>query len=358
MKRFFLLTILISSYLFISCSDVNNSDEQTIGYSWQSASPEQLGMNSIMLSNALNAASAKGFVNSFIVIRNGKIAAERHLNGRNANSYQSIKSVSKSFLSALIGIAVNKRILNLDQKMIDSFPEYQEFVTDTNVNSITLRHLLTMRSGIKGDEEFYSVFTNSSNWIKTIIQSPLNFTPGTRSLYSTASTHLVSGMLTKASGMSTMDFAKINLFDPMGVVINDWAKDPQGIYFGGNNIYMTTRNMAVLGLLYLYKGNLNGQQIVSEEWVNSSLVYSGGVGGTWGSLSEIGYGYMWWLGKVSGKNIFTAIGHGGQFVFCVPDLNLIAAVNCDPLVNWDAADEQEREALQIIADYVIPAVMN
>jgi len=315
-------------------------------------------MNSTMLNNAINAAAAKGFINSIVVIRNGKIAAEKHFKGRDANSYQSVKSVSKSFLSALVGIAISKGIMSLDQKMIDSFPEYQEFVTDTNVNNITLRHLLTMRSGVKGDEEFYSVFTNSSNWIKTIIQSSLNFTPGTRSQYSTASTHLISGMLTKSSGMSTMDFAKINLFDPMGIVINDWARDPQGIYFGGNNMIMTTRNMAVLGLLYLNKGRLNGGQIVPEEWVNNSLVYSGSVGGTWGSLSEIGYGYLWWLGKVSGKNIFTAIGHGGQFVLCVPDYNLIAAVNSDPFVDWNEADEQERAALQIITDYVIPAVMN
>jgi len=358
MKPFFLFFVLTTSYLFLSCSDINNTEEPTIGYAWQSTFPEAVGMNSLMLGSAVNSASAKGFINSIIVIRNGKIAAEKHFNGRNANSYQSIKSVSKSFLSALIGIAVSKGIMSLDQKMIDSFPEYRAFVTDTNINSITLRHLLTMRSGIKGDEEFYSAFTNSSNWIKTIIQSRLNFAPGTGSLYSTASTHLVSGMLTKASGMSTMDFAKANLFDPMGIVINDWARDPQGIYFGGNNMIMTTRNMAVLGLLYLNKGKLNGRQIVPEEWVNNSLVYSGGVGGTWGSFSEIGYGYMWWLGKVSGKNIFTAIGHGGQFVLCVPDYNLIAAINSNPLVDWNDADEQERAALQIIADYVIPAVMD
>lgn len=358
MRSFFIFLILISSFLFICCPDINNTEETPIGYNWQTASPEQLGMSGLMLSSAINSASLKGFVNSFIVIRNGRIAAEKYFNERNANSFQSIKSVSKSFISALVGIAVSKGILRLDQKMIDSFPEYQSFVTDTNINSITLRHLLTMRSGIKGDEEFYSVFTNSSNWIKTILQTPLNFTPGSKSLYSTASTHLVSGMLTKATGMSTIDFAKTNLFEPMGIVINDWAKDPQGIYFGGNNIYMTTRNMAVLGLLYLNRGKLNGTQIVPEEWVNNSLIYSGGVGGTWGRLSEIGYGYMWWLGKVSGKKIFTAIGHGGQFIFCVPDLNLIAAVNCDPFVNWDDADEQERAALQIIADYVIPAVIN
>lgn len=358
MKRFFLFIFLAVSYLLNSCSDINNTEEPPIGYAWQSTFPDALGMNSSILNNAINAAAAKGFINSIIVIRNGKIAAEQYYNGRNANSYQSIRSVSKSFLSALIGIAVNKGILNLDQKMIDSFPEYQEFVTDTNVNNITLRHLLTMRSGINGDEEFYSVFTNSSNWIKTIIQNSLNFTPGTRSLYSTASTHLVSGMLTKASGMSTMEFAKINLFDPMGIVINDWAHDPQGIYFGGNDMFMTTRNMAVLGLLYLNKGNLNGRQIVPEEWINNSLVYSGGIGGTWGSLSEIGYGYMWWLGKVSGKKIFTALGHGGQYIMCVPDYNMIAAVTSDPNLDWTVSDEHERAVLEIIADSVIPAVMN
>ena len=109
MKTFFLFFVLSTSYLFLSCSDINNTEEQPIGYGWQSASPEQLGMNSIMLTNALNASSAKGFINSILVIRNGKIAAEKYFNGGNANSYQTIRSVSKSFLSALVGIAVSKR---------------------------------------------------------------------------------------------------------------------------------------------------------------------------------------------------------------------------------------------------------
>lgn len=355
MKRSFLIIALLT-YLIISCADINNTDEPSVGYNWQSASPEELGINSLMLNNGFNAASSKGFINSVIVIRNGKIAAEKYFNGGNTNSFQTIRSVSKSFLSALIGIAINKGIMSMDQKMIDSFPEYQQFVTDTNVNNITLRHLLTMRSGIKGDLEFYSVFTSSSNWIKTIIESQLKFTPGSRSLYSTASTHLISGMLTKASGMSTMEFAKINLLGPMGIVINDWDRDPQGIYFGGNNMYMTTRNMAVLGLLYLNKGRLNGRQIVPEDWINNSLVYSGGVGGAWGNLTDIGYGFLWWLGKVAGKNVYTAIGHGGQFVLCVPDLDLIAVVNSDPYVDWNTADVHERGALEIITDYVVPAV--
>jgi len=115
-----------------------------------------------------------------------------------------------------------------------------------------------MRSGIKGDVEAYFTFTSSSNWIKKIIEMPLNFDPGSKAGYSTAGTHLVSGMLTKASGMSAMDFAKKHLFEPMGIEIKAWARDPQEICFGGNDMFFTTRNMAVLGLLYLNKSKLNG----------------------------------------------------------------------------------------------------
>ena len=179
----------------------------TISYNWQISTPEELGLNSSMLNTAVSQASAEGFINSLIVIRHGKIAIEKYFNGRNKESFQTVRSVSKSFLSALVGIAVNKGILQFDQKMIDSFPEYKSSVTDTKINSITLKHLITMRSGIKGDQEFYFTFTQSSNWIKTIIQSQLEFQPGTRALYATAGTHLVSGMLTKAAGISTKLFA-------------------------------------------------------------------------------------------------------------------------------------------------------
>ena len=355
--KFFFLFALITLIIF-SCTDTTDVDENPVGFNWEVSTPDALGLNGTMLNSAFSEASAKGFINSIIVIRHGKIAAEKYFNGRNVNSYQTVRSVSKSFLSALIGIAVNKGILDLDQKMIDSFPEYKSEVTDTNVNNITLRHLITMRSGVKGDEEIYFTVTNSSNWIKTIIHLPLNFEPGAKALYSTSGTHLVSGMLTKACGMTAMAFARNNLFNPMGIVINDWATDPQGIYFGGNDMFFTTRNIAALGLLYMNKGSLNGKQIVPEEWVNNSLVYSGGSSTVWGSLTEGGYGYLWWLGKVSGKKVFFALGHGGQYIVCVPETDMIIAATSDPYIDWGVANDHEQSVLQIIADYIIPAVIN
>jgi len=364
MKRFLQSVILIIDCFLISCSnptDVENpSDvaESSSGYNWEISTPNELGLNSTILNSAFDEASAKGFINSIIVIRNGKIAAEKYFNGRNFNSYQTIRSVSKSFLSALVGIAIDQGILNLDQKMIDSFPEYASSVTDSRVNNITLRHLLTMRSGLHGDEEVYFTITSSSNWIRTIVAMSLDFDPGSKAQYSTAGTHLISGMLTKASGMNVMDFANKYLFKPIGIVISNWIRDPQGFYFGGNDMFFTARNMAVLGLLYLNSGFFNGQQIVPAEWVSKSLVYSGGSSTVWGSLSNGGYGQLWWLGKVAGKNVFFALGHGGQYILCVPDLNIIVAATSDPYLDWDISDEHERAVLQIIADYIIPSASN
>lgn len=349
--------ISIAFFVLSSCSDEPTATG-TISYNWQISTPEELGLNNSMLNTAVSQASAEGFINSLIVIRDGKIAKEKYFNGRNNESFQTVRSVSKSFLSALVGIAINKGILQFDQKMIDSFPEYKLSVTDTRINSITLKQLITMRSGIKGDEEFYFTFTQSSNWAKTIIQSQLEFQPGTKALYSTAGTHLVSGMLTKATGISTKLFAERYLFNNMGIDINDWVRDPQRIYFGGNDMFFTTRNMAVIGLLYLNNGNLNGKQILSADWVNSTLQYSGGSNIEWGRLTEGGYGYMWWLGKVSGEKVFFALGHGGQYVLCVPDYDLIIAVTSDPYVDWTTADYHERIVLQIIADFIIPSVLD
>lgn len=357
MKRLLLSSILILLFQITACNDLENIEVDSSAYKWEISSPDSLNLNGTMLNTAFVKASSKGFINSMIIIRNGKIAAEKYFNGRNLFSTQTVRSVSKSFLSALIGIAVSKGILNLDQKMIDSFPEYKTAITDSRINSITLKHLLTMRSGIKGDVEAYFAFTSSGNWIRTIIGLPLNFDPGSKSGYSTAGTHLLAGILTKAVGTSLTDFARENLFEPMEIKIKDWLRDPQGICFGGNDMIFTTRNMAVLGLLYLNNGKFNDKQIVPVDWVENSWIYSGASTGVWGSVTNLGYGYLWWIGKAAGKNVYFALGHGGQYVMCIPDLDMIIAATSDPNLDWDISDEHERAVLQIISDYIIPSAL-
>lgn len=353
---FFLLLPLI---LITSCvTEVDPNSPLFKSYNWEISNPSNENLNEGLITGGFNAASNTGYINSIVIIRNGRLAAEKYFNGRTPSSYQTIRSVSKSFLSALFGIAVQKGILSPGNKLADYFPEYQQYITDTRINNVTIDHLIKMRAGFKGDQEFYFTFTNSGDWVKTILSSQLSFDPGSRMQYSTAGTHLLSALLTRACGKSTFDFAKENFFEQCGIDVRNWLKDPQGNYFGGNDIYLTTRDMAVLGLIYMNNGKLDGKQIVPEGWVTNSLVtYSGSSTIPWGNLNKVGYGYLWWLGEVNGLKVFTGIGHGGQFVLCVPSLNMIVAVQSYPDSDWDTADVQERGVLNIIANYILPAAM-
>ena len=347
----FLLIIILS---VTSC--VNDNDENSsIAYFWPTSTPEEQGLNAAKINNGFSAAAEKGYIYGIVVIRHGKLAAEKYFNGRSAGSYQTVRSVSKSFLSALIGIAIDKGMICLDQKIKDFFPEYEDF-NDQRIYDITIEQLITMRAGFKGDEEFYFTFYQSSDWVKTILYSTLDFTPGSKMQYSTAGSHLTAVILSKAVNMNLMEFGEKYLFGPAGITISDWRQDPQGNYFGGNDMEFTVSDMAALGYLYLNNGKFNGEQIIPEDWVNKSTVsYSGSSSGSWGSLSKYGYGYFWWTGEVSGHKIFTALGHGGQYVLCVPDLDMIIALQSNPNVDWDQADIQERGALDIIAGYFIPS---
>lgn len=351
-------TVFILPLLIISSCVSDPVEPELKSYKWEFSNAASEGLNAELLNAGYSAAANTGFIYSIVIIRNSRLASEKYFQERGPSSYQTIRSVSKSFLSALYGIAVNKGILTLDKKLVDYFPEYKQFITDLRVNNVTIDQLIKMRAGFKGDQEFYFTFTNSSDWVKTILSSQLSFDPGSRMQYSTAGTHLLSAILSRAAGKSTFDFAKENFFEPCGIDVRNWIKDPQGNYFGGNDIYLTTRDMAVLGLIYTNNGKLDGKQIVPESWVANSLVtYSGSSTIPWGNLNKVGYGYLWWLGEVNGYKVFMALGHGGQFVLCVPQLNLIVAVQSYPNSDWTTADFQEREVLNIIATYILPAAL-
>lgn len=356
MKKYFAGIISVISFLFLT-SCVNDSGPGGTVYEWIVSTPAELGMDENLINSGFNAAQDKLFINAIVIVRHGKIAAEKYFNGRDRYSNQTVRSVSKSFLSALYGIAIEKDLISADEKIIDFFPEYKSSVTDPRVNSVTLDQLMKMRAGFKGDEEFYFTFTTSSDWVKTILSSSLNFDPETKMGYSTAGTHLLAAALAKATGKDLMEFGNSNLFIPAGIAINDWLKDPQGYRFGGNDMYFTPRNMAVLGLIYLNGGVINGKEIVPANWVGKSIVsYSGASSGSWGKLSKYGYGLMWWTGELAGLKIYTALGHGGQYIMCVPALDMIITVQSFPDSDWNTADIQERGVMDIIAGYIIPAV--
>jgi CubicO group peptidase (beta-lactamase class C family) len=241
--------------------------------------------------------------------------------------------------------------------MLDFFPEYVYQSIDPRKFDITIRHLLMMRMGIDVDENIYMQVYNSSNWVKTTIELPLLYNPGSRFLYNTYQTHLLSAIITKASGMSTMEFARRFLLSEMKIECAEWQQDPQGIYFGGNSMDFTPRSMARLGYLYLNNGNMYGKQIVPAEWVEESLTnFTNFNNATWGDLNDINYGYLWWLGKIKGYKVFLAIGHGGQFVVNFPELDMIVVTTAEWNLGWNTADQHERAILSIVANYIVTAV--
>lgn len=357
-KKIFCILLFLSAYIFLSCSDEPTAPEYP-SYDWPTSTPELQGMNSQLIEQAFQQAGNRGFVDCILIIRNGFLVAERYYNGFGRSTPHNVMSVSKSFLSAMTGIALREgNLTSINQKVLDFFPEYIYPNIDPRKYNITIRNLLMMRMGIDHDQNLYNYVHSSSNWIKTTIELPLIYDPGTRFCYNTFQTHLLSAIITKASGMSMVDFGKTFLFEKMNINCADWWQDPQGYYFGGNSMHFTPRDMARLGYLYMNNGQLNREQIVPAEWVEESLTnFTNFSNSSWGDLEKVNYGYLWWLGEIKGYKVFLAIGHGGQFVINFPEINMIVVTTSDWQLDWTTADQHERSVLSIVANYIVPAVI-
>ncbi len=357
-----LILAVSALWLFVIGCDNSPTGSEVELFAWNSSTPEAQGMRSQVLDSAFVQAQQSGFIDGLLVIRNGIIVGERYYNGYHVWTPHNVMSVSKSFLSAMVGLALYQGYLDsLEEKMLDYFPEYVHPGLDNRKHEITLRHLLTMHMGIANEAEnnygVYQEIYTSSNWIKTTIDYPLKYPPGERMAYNTFQTHLLSAIITKATGKNTLEFARQYLFNPMGITVDGWEKDPQGYYFGGNAMHFIPREMAVLGYLYLNDGMLNNVQIVPREWVRlTTTAFTNWQGKNWGAWTDYNYGYLWWLGKINNHDLFMAYGYGGQFTINFPKLNLIVVSTAKNRVDPDTSTVQEWAIFDVIAKYVLPAI--
>jgi CubicO group peptidase (beta-lactamase class C family) len=252
--------------------------------------------------------------------------------------------------------------LDLEDKMLDYFPQYNREGLDPIKQDISIEHLLTMRMGIERESHnnysVYSELYQSKNWIKSTIEYPLSFDPGERMSYNTFITHLLSGVIREATGQASNRFAYKHLFSHMGINVDYWEKDPQGICFGGNSMHITPREMAVFGLLYLQKGMLQGKQIIPETWVEQSLTPSTDFShpNEWGSWKNYNYAYLWWLGQFSGYDSFMGYGYGGQFVIVFPDLDLIVVTTAKNEVPPETTTTQEWALFDLVNRYILASI--
>jgi CubicO group peptidase (beta-lactamase class C family) len=266
---------------------------------------------------------------SLLIIRHGELVFEKYFRSilkpeKTVNVY----SVTKSVLSALVGIAMGQGLLDsLDHKIIEYFPEYFYPQTDPRMAQVTLRDLLTMSAGFLWVEHgpIQNRWMASDNWVEAAINLEFIEQPGTVFTYCTANTQILSAVLTKLTGESLIAYAQRNLFTPIGIPNNHWhwGVDDHGNAIGGFAMNLRPRDLARFGYLYLNQGYWDGQQIISPEWIrqSTSSQFHTGMGSD--------YGYLWWIHPRPDHPSFEAAGSGGQSVYIVPSLDLIVVVTGD-----------------------------
>jgi CubicO group peptidase (beta-lactamase class C family) len=302
------------------------------------------------LKDAATAGAQFKRLHSLLVSWRGELILEQYYNGRKAASLANVKSASKSVISALVGIAIEQgRISSVKTPIGSFFPELSTDPKNRPKASITIEDLLTMQSGLETtSNRNYGAWVLSGNWVRHALNKPLMNAPGTRMEYSTGNTHLLSAILSKATGKNTWQFAQEALAKPLGFSLPQWPRDPQGIYFGGNDMLMTPRQMLAFGELYLRHGRQGGRQIVPGAWVDASFVPRAQ------SMRELGrqYGYGWWIRELGGYRTYYAWGYGGQFIFVVPALELVVVTTSSSEVSNERRTHI-RTIYDLVENYVI-----
>ncbi len=327
---------------------------------WEVSTPAEQGLNPGIVQNLYLNAEQIDHLYSLLIIKNGYLIAEKYFNGMNVYNSNPTASVTKSYLSALTGIALQENILtSLDQKMMEFFPEIDWQNIDPRKSQITIRQILQMRSGYPWEEfsgDIDRLFA-SSNWIPFIEEFQLSSDPGTQFGYSNFTAHMMSIILERAAGISLFEFANTFLFEPLNAYLRYWPADSLGYYYGSGDMCISPRDMAKFGQLYLNKGLYNGNQIISSDWITQSFQkYSYN---TYGRkiLTHSGfldYGYLWWSSRAGLYDYDFAWGHGGQLIVLVDDLNMVIVTTADYLSGQfgNAAWQKEKSVLDLVGEFI------
>lgn len=284
---------------------------------------------------------------SILASRRGEIVLERYFHGKKATSSANIKSASKSVLAALIGIAIERELIPGVATPIATY--FPEIAKDAARKAITIEDLLTMQSGLRStSNRYYGAWVGSPNWVRHVLTRPLEAQPGTLMNYSTGNTHLLSAILTKVTKSSTWAFGQQALAKPLGFSLGRWPRDPQGIFFGGNDMLLTPRQMLSIGELYLHNGKRGEAQVVPAEWVKQSCTAH-----TISPRNGEGYGYGWWIGTFSGVEACYAWGFGGQYIFVIPVVESVIVVTSSPNEGEDRR-QQRGVVFDIVEEQLIP----
>jgi len=316
---------VLSALLFPAFAYGQRASSHAPDDNWGLSTPEAQGVDSRKLLEMFQDIKAKGGsdLHSILIVKNGYLITESYLPPYHRETLHNVKSATKSILSALVGIALEKKFLrSLDQKVVEFYPEY---VSEPQKKEITLRHLLTMTAGLAWSYDQETASPTSPNDLESWKAVPMRETPGEKFEYNTMLAHMMSAVLTKASGKSTKEFADSFLFGPLGISDIQWTKDNKGIHLGGAELFLKPRDMAKFGLLYLNKGVWNGQQVVPGAWVEESTSPKLTIAPDVHYAVALKYGYWWWI---PGQG-YQARGYNGQYIIVRPDLKMVVVVTSE-----------------------------
>lgn len=283
-------------------------------------------------------------IHSVVIAYDGGIIHEIHQGGPGVASPANIKSLSKTVLAAITGAAIEADIIeSVDQPMVDLFGEHLPSGIDPKVSEITVAHLLAQQAGLERTSgSNYGAWVASDNWVNDAITRPFVDEPGGEMLYSTGTSHLLSAALTHASGETTHSLAQRLLGDPLNITIRPWLRDPQGIYFGGNDMQLSPRALIEVGELYRNDGLViddagNEQRVLPDGWVEASWQPRGT--SRW---TGDGYGFGWFITQLAGEDVYYGRGYGGQALFVIPERKTTVVITSDPTPPSPGGQFQQR----------------
>lgn len=267
-------------------------------------------------------------LHTLIVAQAGEVLAERVYRGPPATRPVNVKSLSKSIIALLTGIAIDRGVLTgTGQKVADLLPADLPDDPDPRLDRLTIGHLLSMQAGLERTSgPYYGAWVESRNWVRTALARPFVAEPGGRMLYSTGNSHLLSAILTRTSGESTLALARDWLGDPLDMAIPPWTRDPQGIYMGGNQMALSPRALLAIGEM-LRRGGVaaDGTRLVSEGWIREMWTPR-----TTSPFTGDAYGYGWFLRETGARPAVYGWGYGGQLLYLLPGIDMVVVITSDP----------------------------
>jgi CubicO group peptidase (beta-lactamase class C family) len=331
---------------------------------WETASPEEVGMNPKKLEALVRDVRNGGYDNlhSVLVVKDGKLVLEEYVHGYNWRRTNGVASVTKSVTSILIGIAIEQgAIAGTDQSLADLFPAYADLINaDPAKRDVKLWHILTMTSGFEWDEETYPYghprndcerMKYSADPVRFVLERPIVHQPGTHFQYSGANSMLLSAIIKGKTGIDADAFAQQHLFEPLGISSYRWGRYANGLTDTDGGLSLRARDMVKIGLLLLNGGEWDGKQIVSSSWVEEST--RGYVAASAGAE----YGYQWWRTDVPvglrGVDTYFASGFGGQQINIFPELGLVVVFTND----WTPGSGNAMQNLALMSEYVLPSAL-